>query len=81
MPHFVPANQLQTGNFQVRTTPRTAYRGGTKLTFITCRAKGVKPFHGVLLGMQTGAGNHPGGGLASGSGKGGYYWLALITPG
>jgi hypothetical protein len=35
--------------FLKRSTPTTRYRGGTKLTFITCRDVGVKPFGGMEL--------------------------------
>jgi hypothetical protein len=46
-----PGHQLLTSISNCGQHP-SGYRGGTKLTFITCRGMRVKPFGGVLPELQ-----------------------------
>ena len=44
MPRFVPVSIYKPAILQAHDTPLPGYRGGRKLTFITCWGMVVKPF-------------------------------------
>ena len=47
VPRFITANKMQMSRSVQETTPMHEFQGGTKLTFITCWGRAVKPFREV----------------------------------